>query len=262
MIFTESKKMSKAIDDAVSFASTILFIEPIPSIKDIQALEDALLSLSPIDVQTEIMENDNHVGNLRYYLDVFRYSLHLCDISKKVIYLPYLSEEALRDRLEEEGKTPQYIDRYIEQCYKLIETARGRIVEVFNMFKNRDWTQLREYVFDGVRVNANAESLRPFFKVDDAFLAFLRNIEGKSGMGIVVEVASLCHFDLLTIKLDEVQCSGKGTLYNGLKEAGFNVHKYKDGWFTAINRWRKNPKHKINEEYRRYRQLIPKEGAD
>ena len=262
MIFTESKKMSKAIDDAVNFVFNIHFIEPTPSIKDIQALEDALLSLSPIDVKTEIMENDDPIGNLRYYLDVFRYSLRLCDISKKVIHLPYLGEEALRERLKEEGLQPTSIDRYIEQCYKLIETARGRIVEVFNMFENRDWTQLKEYVFDRVRVNANAESLRPFFKVDDAFLAFLRNIKGKSGMGIVVEVASLCHFGLLTIKLDEAQCSGEGTLYNGLKEAGFNVHKKRDGWFTAIKRWRENPKHKINEEYRRYRQLIPKEGAD
>ncbi len=262
MIFTESKKMSKAIDDAVSFVFNIHFIEPTPSIKDIRALEDALLSLSPIDVQTEIMENDDPIGNLRYYLDVFRSSLHLCDISKKVIHLPYLGEEALRERLKEEGLQPTSIDFYIGQCQKLIDAARMRIEDVFFIFDNIDWTQLRGYVFEGDRVNANAESLRPFFKVDDAFLAFLRNIKGKSGMKIVVEVASLCHFGLLTIKLDEVQCSGEGTLYNGLKEAGFNVYKNKDGWFTAINRWRKNPKHKINEEYRRYRQLIPKEGAD
>ena len=257
MIFTESKQMSKAINDAVSFASTILSIKPIPSIEDIKTLEEALLSASPFDVQTEIIGNDDPVGNLRYYLDVFRYSLHLCDI-----HLPYLSEEALRERLKEEGLQPTSIDRYIEQCYKLIETARGRIEDVFSIFDNIDWVQLRGYVFEGDRVNANAESLRPFFKVDDAFLAFLRNIKGKKGMGIVVEVASLCHFGLLTIKLDEAQCSGEGTLYNGLKEAGFNVHKNKDGWFTAIKRWRENPKRKINEEYRRYRQLIPKEGAD
>ena len=243
MIFTESKKMSKAIDDAINFVFNIHFIEPTPSIKDIQALEDALLSLSPIDVQTEIMENDDPIGNLRYYLDVFRYSLHLCDISKKVIHLPYLGEEALRERLKEEGHQPTSIDRYIEQCYKLIETARGRIEDVFLIFDNIDWVQLRKYLPNDVRVNS--EALLPYFKNEDALNMFLNNIKDKTGADIVHEAYSAYKCGVLN---EDPRNTGEGTLHNELEGVGFKVQQ-PSGWRRAFD---KEPRKPINNIYYKF----------
>ena len=243
MIFTESKKMSKAIDDAVSFASTILFVEPIPSIKDIQALEDALLSLSPIDVQTEIMENDDHVGNLRYYLDVFRYSLRLCDNSGKVTLFPNLSEEALRERLKKEGLQPTSIDFYIRQCQKLSDTARMRIEDVFFIFDKIDWKQLRKYLPNDVRVNS--EALLPYFKNEDALNMFLNNIKDKTGADIVHEAYSAYKCGVLN---EDPRNTGEGTLHNELEGVGFKVQQ-PSGWRRAFD---KEPRKPINNIYYKF----------
>lgn len=244
MIFTESKKMSKAIDDAVSFASTILFVEPIPSIKDIQALEDALLSLSPIDVQTEIMENDDHVGNLRYYLDVFRYSLRLCDNSGKVTLFPNLSEEALRERLKKEGLQPTSIDFYIRQCQKLSETARMRIEDVFFIFDKIDWKQLKEATNREIRVHG-ANLLR-IFKNDPLVLEeFLDAIKDKKSPEIAEEILEVKDNGLM------IEDFSLKALHAELQKLGFPLSRYngfaqvfrrrqEDGNYKHIsNRWLK-----------------------
>ena len=243
MIFTESKKMSKAIDDAVGFVFNIHFIEPIPSIKDIRALEDALLSLSPIDVQTEIMENDDHVGNLRYYLDVFRSSLRLCDNSGKVTLFPNLGEEALRERLKKEGLQPTSIDFYIRQCQKLSDTARMRIEDVFFIFDNIDWVQLRKYLPNDVRVNS--EALLPYFKNEDALNMFLNNIKDKTGADIVHEAYSAYKCGVLN---EDPRNTGKGTLRNELEGVGFKVQQ-PSGWRRAFD---KEPRKPINNIYNKF----------
>ncbi len=244
MIFTESKKMSKAIDDAVSFVFNIHFIEPTPSIKDIRAIEDALLSLSPIDVQTEIMENDDPIGNLRYYLDVFRSSLHLCDISKKVIHLPYLGEEALRERLKEEGLQPTSIDFYIRQCQKLSDTARMRIEDVFFIFNKIDWKQLKEATNREIRVHG-ANLLR-IFKNDPLVLEeFLDAIKDKKSPEIAEEILEVKDNGLM------IEDFSLKALHAELQKLGFPLSKYngfarvfrrrqEDGNYKHIsNRWLK-----------------------